>query len=110
MSSVSELQTRTIWVQWLPLAATWAMMAAEGLIIQSMLSRLPNASVELAAFGVAIGIAFIVESPIIMLLSASTAYVKGAESYCTVRFLSMLLSGVLLSSWECYSLRRCMTG
>jgi len=93
MPSVSELQTRTIWVQWLPLAATWAMMAAEGLIIQSMLSRLPNASVELAAFGVAIGIAFIVESPIIMLLSASTAYVKGAESYCTVRFLSMLLSG-----------------
>jgi hypothetical protein len=71
MPSVSELQTRTIWVQWLPLAATWAMMAAEGLIIQSMLSRLPNASVELAAFGVAIGIAFIVESPIIMLLSAS---------------------------------------
>lgn len=73
------------------------MMAAEGLIVQSVLSRLPQASVQLAAFGVALGIAFIVESPIIMLLGASTAYVRSAQSYRVVRKLSFVLSlGVTL--------------
>jgi hypothetical protein len=96
-TSDSALPTRLILAQWFPLAVTWAMMAAEGLIIQSVLSRLPGASVELAAFGVAIGIAFIVESPIIMLLSASTAYVKSAHSYRIVRKLAFILSlGVTL--------------
>ncbi len=94
----SPLQTRTIIRLWLPLALTWAMMAAEGLIIQSVLSGLPSAEVNLAAFGVAIGVAFIVESPIIMLLSASTAYVKGAGSYRVVRAVAFGLSfGVSLA-------------
>ncbi len=92
------LSPRSLLAQWLPLAATWAMMAAEGLIVQSVLSRLPGASVELAAFGVAIGIAFIVESPIIMLLSASTAYVRSVHSYRVVRKLAYVLSlGVTLT-------------
>jgi hypothetical protein len=68
------------------------MMAAEGLIIQSVLSRLPASEANLAAFGVAISLAFIVESPIIMLLSASTAYVKGSASYRTVRTVAFALS------------------
>mgnify|MGYP006969321281 FL=1 len=87
-----HLRPWTIARLWLPLALTWAMMAAEGLILQSVLSRLPAAAANLAAFGVAIGIAFIVESPIIMLLSASTAYVKGAASYRVVRRFAFGLS------------------
>lgn len=90
----------TIVQVWFPLALTWAMMAAEGLILQSVLTRLPEAASNVAAFGVAIGIAFIVESPIIMLLSASTAFVKGAVSYRTVRavalFLSLATMGIML--------------
>lgn len=77
---------------WFPLALTWAMMAAEGLIIESVISRLSNAAPNLAALGVAISIAFIVESPVIMLLSASTAYIKGAGSYRALRRFSLLLS------------------
>lgn len=90
----------TIVQVWFPLALTWAMMAAEGLILEGVLTRLPDAATNVAAFGVGISIAFIVESPIIMLLSASTAFVKGAASYRMVRrvafFLSLATMGVML--------------
>lgn len=86
------LRPTTVLRLWVPLALTWAMMSLEGPILQSVVSRLPDAATNLAAFGVAIGIAFVVESPIIMLLSASTAYVKGAESYRVVHRVSLGLS------------------
>lgn len=87
-----NLQTIAIIRLWVPLALTWAMMAAEGVILQSVLSRLQDAATNLAAFGVAISIAFIIEAPVIMLLSASTAYVLGSRSYRIVRALALALS------------------
>ncbi len=57
------------------------MMALEQPVLIAFVARLQDAKVNLAAFGLAGAFAMIVESPIIMLLSASTALVTGAASY-----------------------------
>ena len=66
---------------WLPLAGTWLMMAAEGPYLAALIARLDNPTENLAAFGVTLALAIIIESPVIMLMSASTALVEDRESY-----------------------------
>jgi hypothetical protein len=70
---------------WYPLAATWLMMSVEGPFIAAIIARLPEAKYNLAAYGIAFSLALIVEAPIIMILSASVALVKGGDSYRKLR-------------------------
>ena len=83
---------------WLPLAGTWLMMAVEGPYLAAIMARLPDATVNLAAFGVAFAFAIIIESPVIMLMSASTALVEDGPSYRALRRfsygLAFLLTGI----------------
>jgi progressive ankylosis protein len=80
-----------------PLAATWLMMAAEGPFLAALIARLPDPVHNLAAYGVAIAIGFVVESPIIMILSASTALVRDRTSYRRLRRFSTAMNlGVTL--------------
>ena len=76
--------SRIFWV-WLPMAATWIMMSVEGLLVAAVVARLPDATVNLAAFGVAFAFALIIEAPIIMMLSASTALCKDREAFRSLR-------------------------
>lgn len=78
---------------WLPLAATWLMMAAEGPFVAALVARLPEPTYNLAAFGVALALAFVAESPIIMLLAATTALARDRESYRQLRRFSFLMNG-----------------
>jgi progressive ankylosis protein len=84
---------------WVPLAATWLMMGLEGPYIAAIVARMPDAAYNLAAYGVAFSIAWIVESPIMMLLTASNALVRCGESLHALRRfayrLNVLLIGVL---------------
>jgi hypothetical protein len=73
-------QGRIFWF-WLPLAAMWLMMAIEQPTIAAVITRLPAPELNLAAFGVTYSLALIVESPIIMLLTAATALARGKQSY-----------------------------
>ncbi len=70
---------------WLPMAATWFMMSMEGLLIAVLVGRLPDATVNLASYGVAFAFALIIESPIIMLLSASTALCSDRQAFHALR-------------------------
>lgn len=70
---------------WLPLAGTWLMMALEGPFLAAVIARLAEPKPNLAAFGVAFAVAIIVESPVIMLMSASTALVRDRDSLVTLR-------------------------
>ena len=81
----SPLSYRRIFVFWLPLAGTWLMMAVEGPYLAAIIARLPEATANLAAFGVAFAFAIIIESPVIMLMSASTALVEDAASFRALR-------------------------
>ena len=71
--------------RWLPLEAAWLLMAAEGPFVAAILSRLAHPAPNLAAFGVAIGFAMLFESPIILIMSASSALVENRESLHKLR-------------------------
>ena len=70
---------------WAPLAGTWVMMAVEGPYLAAIVARLPEPTANLAGFGVAFAFAIIIEAPVIMLMSASTALVEDRDSYLALR-------------------------
>jgi hypothetical protein len=80
---------------WLPLEATWLMMAAEGPFVAAIIARLAEPKENLAAFAVATALAWIVESPIIMMLSASNALVKDGVAYRKLRRFSSVLNAAV---------------
>ncbi len=83
--AATDLSPRRILAFWAPLAATWVMMAVEGPYLAAVVARLPEPTLGLAAYGVAIAMAVLMEAPVIMLLSASTALVEDAVSYRRLR-------------------------
>jgi hypothetical protein len=83
---------------WWPLAASWLLMSLELPVVSAIIARLPNPEINLAAYGgVIFPIALIVESPIIMLLAASTALSRDWESYVRLRRF-MVRAGALLTA------------
>ncbi len=81
---------------WWPLAASWMLMAAELPALSAVMARLPNPAINLAAYGgVVFPLALIIESPILMLLSASTALSKDWASYRKIWRFMMATSAVM---------------
>jgi hypothetical protein len=86
---------RCVVTNWWPLALSWLLMAAESPALSAVVARLTNPEINLAAFGVVYSIALIIEAPIIMLLSASTALSRDWDSYRKLHRFMMWLSAVL---------------
>jgi len=87
---------RRIVTAWWPLALSWLLMAAEGPTLAAVAARLPNPEINLAAFGgIVYPLALIIEAPIIMLLSASTALSRDSDSYYKLKRYMMIMGGVL---------------
>lgn len=89
---LEPLRPSFILLFWLPLAATWLMMAAEGPYIAAIVARMPDAAPNLAAYGVAFSLAWLIESPIMMLLSASNALVRDRRSFLALRRFTFILN------------------
>jgi hypothetical protein len=89
---VTKLSQRAILLFWVPLAATWIMMATEGPFLAAIIARLPEATFNLAAHGVAFAIAILTEAPVIMLMSAATAVVRDRVSFIKLRNFSWALN------------------
>jgi len=71
-------------------------MSVEGPAHSSVVARLADAEINLAAWGgIVFPIALIIESPAIMMLSASTALSKDWETYRKLRRIAMILGAVL---------------
>ncbi|HSJ24852.1 MAG TPA: hypothetical protein VK929_09305 [Longimicrobiales bacterium] len=68
------------------------MMAVEGPFLAAIIARMGEAAPNLAAYGVAFAFAILVESPVIMLMSASTALVEDAASYVRLRTFANVLN------------------
>ena len=94
-TSPQALTTGRIARFWLPLEATWLMMAAEGPFLAAVIARLPVPKENLAAFAVASALAWIVESPNIMMLSASNALVRDGAAYRKLRRFSVALNAAV---------------
>lgn len=86
------LSLRQIFIFWYPLAATWLMMACENPFVAAIIARLPEPKYNLAAFGVAFSFALIIEGPIIMLMTASTALTKDRDAYFKLRRFTYVLN------------------
>ena len=81
---------------WWPLAGSWLLMGLELPAISAVMARLPHATVSLAAYGgVVFPMALLIESPILMLLSASTALARDEHSYRLVRRFMFVAAGLL---------------
>ena len=93
--SENNLSPGVIFLFWIPLALTWLMMALEGPIVASVIARLHGAKLNLAAYGVALSVAFISEGPIIMLVSTSTALVRDYSSYRKLLRFALVLNGLI---------------
>jgi Na+-driven multidrug efflux pump len=89
---IGKLTYRKIFLFWGPLALTWLMMAFEQPFLIAFIARLSNAKINLAAFGIAGSFAMIIEAPIIMLMSASTALVTGHHSYRRLKLFTDILN------------------
>ncbi|MFC1500014.1 hypothetical protein ACFL6T_03225 [Candidatus Zixiibacteriota bacterium] len=90
--SGQRLGSRRIVRLWAPLAATWLMMSFEGPFLAAVIARMPDPKFNLAAYGVAFAFAIIVEAPVIMLMSASTALVDCAHNYRKLRNFTFFLN------------------
>jgi len=80
------LTVREIVNAWWPLAASWLLMGLELPAISAAMARLPDPETSLAAYGgVVFPTALLIESPILLLLAASTALSRDRASYLTGR-------------------------
>ena len=71
------------------------MMSVEGPFLSALIARLDEPKYNLAAYGVAFALALIIEAPMIMMMSASTAIVKDEHSFLKLKRFTYLLSGGL---------------
>lgn len=94
--TLPSLSMRRVLATWWPLAASWLLMSAEMPLLSAVVSRLADPEIHLAAYGgVVFPLALIIESPIIMLLAASTALSKDLASYHKIRRFMMNTSAAL---------------
>ena len=91
-----NLTVKQILATWLPLVASWMLMSIELPTINAFVARLPDAEVNLAAYGgVVFPIALTIEAPVIMLLAAATALSRDWRSYQQLKKITLWMGGIL---------------
>ena len=97
LDSSQLLSYSEILIFWLPLGVMWIMMAVEQPALNAIIARLPNAEINLAAFGVVFALSLVIESPIIQMLAAATAVADNAANYRMLLRLMHVIGFVLTS-------------
>jgi len=105
MSDAAPVTYRRVFRLWVPLAATWLMVAIEGPFLAAIIARLDEPTFNLAAYGVAFAFGLVAEAPIIMILSAATALIRDRDSFEKLRNFSYALNllitlGLLVMLWQ----------
>ena len=92
------LSSKAVMHDWWPLAVSWGLMGLEMPAISVVIGNLPQAEIMLAAFGgIAFPLALIVESPIIMMLAASTALSRNRQTFMKLqRFMTLVSIGLTI--------------
>ncbi len=89
-----KLTFKRIFRFWVPLSATWLMMSVEGPFLSAIIARMLNPEFNLAAYGVAFSFAMIIEAPVILLMTASTALVKDLQAFRKLRNFTYALNTI----------------
>lgn len=96
ITSGEELRTREVLRVWFPLALSWLFMALEGPIANSFIARMPDPEICFAVFGaVVLPVASLIEAPVLMFLSASTALSRNLPQFLALRRFMHVSSAVL---------------
>ncbi len=74
------------------------MMAVEGPFLAAVIARLVDPTFNLAAHGVAYAFALLVEAPVIMIMSASTALAEDAHSFRRLRTFTYVLNAAVTAA------------
>jgi len=74
------------------------MMSVEGPLIAASIARMAQPKENLAAYGIAFAFALIIEAPVIMMLSASTALVKDRQSFFKLKSFTYWLNGLITAA------------
>jgi hypothetical protein len=100
VAPVPEIRVSHIFRLWLPLAISFELMMLEGPAVQGAMGRLPEPTLNLAAWGLAFSLALLVESPVIMLLATAIALVRDEDSYKALRtfVLNLMLGCTVLTA------------
>jgi hypothetical protein len=103
-TQTESLTYRQISMVWLPLAFSWMLMLIETPFINGVLARLSEPELAIAAFGLIMSISVVVESPVVPLLTTSTALSKNNQHFLIIRRFTLILAGVsvglhFLVSW-----------
>jgi hypothetical protein len=85
------LTQRSILRLYWPLALSWLFMAVEGPVAIGIISRLPQAEVNQAAFVALMGLSIFIESPVIDLLATSTTLATDRARYLALRNFTLLV-------------------
>lgn len=91
------LKQRTIFYFWLPLALSWFLMTFEHPWVQGVIGRLPDAQLQLAAFGLLVSLMILIETPIIMMLGTSAALSRNRQSF-RLLYRYMLLANLYVTA------------
>ncbi|MFA5551687.1 MAG: hypothetical protein WDA03_08720 [Trueperaceae bacterium] len=95
-ASLAPLTVAEVFRNWLPLAASWAVMGMELPLVSAIMARQVDPALHLAAYGgVVFPVALIVEAPVIMLLAASVALAHDRASYRLIYRFMMYTSAAL---------------
>lgn len=82
----SQFALKDLFRTWWPIAISWVLLAFEPLFFSSVISRFPNAEVNLAAYGnISWQIPILLQSPIMLLQAASAALCVDQETFRKLR-------------------------
>ncbi len=85
---------RVILGLWLPLAVSFELMMLEGPAFHAAIGRLAEPALNLAAWGLAMSLSLLIESPVIMLLGTSVALSRDGPSFRALRRFAVILCAV----------------
>lgn len=70
--------------QWWPLAGGWLLMTAELTVFAAIVARMPDPTVQLAAWGVVFAVSTLVQAPSTALLPSATALARDRRTFATL--------------------------
>src|SRR3989304_864058 len=95
--SFAPVNQKRIFLLWLPLAASWLLMALETPYLNAALARISEAERMIASFGLVASLSITIESPVISLLATATALARSQQNYLLLRrFTQHLILGTTL--------------
>jgi len=97
MTKPDQVTLKVVFRLWLPLAGSWFLMGIETPMLTAFVARMTSPEITLATWGSLVyPISLVIEGPIIMLLTASTALVTDQKAYSKL-FQYMVVMSLVLS-------------